>query len=390
MMRKDCDSTRFRRQARPVIALLAAAVLTAPAAAQTVRLWPQAVVVGDTVLLRDVAELSGFDPATEAVLLDLVMQDAPLPGGDGLLSLQDLRPLLAAAAVNMATVRIGGAVECAISRPTTWPGDHDASTGTQDGSGDRSPRGARQATVAAATREAQPTGDQAGAGDKPATLRQAVFDWFHAELARYQGTADVTFHATAAGVLDLSGPAYSFDVRRRSGGALGVVNIEVGVLADGAVVQSVPLRVTVRLVRSVVTARRPINQDAVIRATDVERASISFSRLEGLGLGDEAAVIGQRSRKFLEPGTVIQNDDLEVVPLVTRGQIVTLESVEGGIVIVTSAKCVADGRLGETVVVRDPNQKGVEFEAVVVGPGKVRMGGRAPAVERIVMGSDRP
>ncbi len=364
------------------MAVVVAALVAAPAAdAQSIRLWPQAVVVDDAVRLRDVAEVAGFHAATEAALLDLVVQDAPLPGGAGLVTLDDLRSLLVDSEVNMATVRLGGAVECAIARPTSLPGQPDGGGSATRTAADRPARGAPSAAPAPAVDAAKPA---------DVTLRQAVIDWFQAELGRYQGVADVSFHATAAGVLDLAAPAYTFDIRRRSGGALGQVSLDVGVVADGALVQSVPLRVTVRLIRPVVTARRPINQDAVIRAADVELSPITFSRLDGLGLADAALVVGQRARKFLEPGTVVQADHLEAVPLVTRGQIVTLESVEGGITIVTSAKCAADGRLGETVIVRDPNQKGVEFEAVVVGPGRVRMGGRAPAAERLALGSHRP
>ncbi len=42
---------------------------------------------------------------------------------------------------------------------------------------------------------------------------------------------------------------------------------------------------------------------------------------------------------------------------------------------VTSAKATKDGLLGQTITVRASDNKRVEFDAVVVGVGRVRVGG---------------
>ena len=85
-------------------------------------------------------------------------------------------------------------------------------------------------------------------------------------------------------------------------------------------------------------------------------------------------VIGQRAKRFLSAGTVIEAALLESIPLVTRGQLVTLTSTVGAIRVVTSVTAMKEVRLGETIPVRSVENKRREFEAVVVGPGAVQVG----------------
>ena len=54
--------------------------------------------------------------------------------------------------------------------------------------------------------------------------------------------------------------------------------------------------------------------------------------------------------------------------------IIRWRSVAGAIRVVTTAKAVQDGLLGETVTIRATDNKRVELDAVVVGPGAVEIG----------------
>ena len=57
-----------------------------------------------------------------------------------------------------------------------------------------------------------------------------------------------------------------------------------------------------------------------------------------------------------------------------RGQLVTLASVQGAVRVVTTAKALQDGLLGETITVRAVDNRHVELDAVVVGPVSVQVG----------------
>lgn len=396
MRRKDCDksnhvsgrdrSGRLCRRVWPAVGATLIGLAVTPAGfAGSVRLWPTAAVVDDGVLLTDVSELTGFDPETEQALSDLIVAEAPPAGGTRILHLDLIRSALVAEGANMATVTLRGATQCSVSRPSTpqMPAPAKILPGAGRNGSERvavpgtPPRGVARRV------DSPPTSPAA-----VSTLRQAVIDYFNAELERYGGRAEVVFDSTSEQVLDLSGPPYEFVVRHRKGSPLGLTSIEVEVLAEGGVVQSVPLVVQVTMTRQAVAARRAINQDATIRPADLGLVSLSVKRLDRLGFDNVEMVTGQRARRFIPVGTLIEPGMLEEVPLVQRGELVTLASVVGGVRVVTTAKAAETGLRGELIKVRAADRKGVEFDAVVVGPGAVEVGARSAVGEgaRMAMG----
>jgi flagella basal body P-ring formation protein FlgA len=387
MIRKDCDNMSLACRCRmhegwaqatgfgavPSLLAIALVVLGAPLAeAGTVRMWPSAVVVDESVHLSDIAELSAFDRETERTLASLVVTHAPPPGGSRFISLEMLRSVLAENGANMAAVTLSGATQCTLTRPAV-------AVGRSAAPGSILTTPSRHSGAGASGSRASPPDpkDASASGSAQAgrlTLRQAVIDYFDAELARYGGRADVVFDRTSDQVLGLSGPAYQFRVRRRDGAVLGLVQLAVDVTAEGRVLQTVPLIAQVTMIRRVVVAHRPINQDAAIVASDVELVPVSFTRLDKLGLRDAAQAVGQRAKRFISAGTVLDPAMLETVPLVTRGQLVTLTSVCGSVRVVTTGKAMADGLLGDVIKVRASDNRRIELEAAVVGPGVVQIG----------------
>jgi len=345
------------------------------ARAGTVRMWPSAVVVGDPVRLSDLCELRGLPADEERKLTDLVITEAPPPGGSLVLHIGAIRTALAASGTNMAKLTLAGATQCELSRPAnlapapTISASTSATRVKQEGT----PR--HGGANAGGSHNGEPATEAADA-QKPAemTLRRAVIENLNTELARYGGTAEVIFDRTSEQVLDLSGPAYEFRIRRRDASPLGLCPLEVDVVAAGRTVQTVPLVLQVTMLRRVVVARRAINQGATILAADVEAAPLTFTRLDRIGIEDASFAVGQRAKRFIPAGSVIEGDVLEAVPLVLRGQLVTLTSASGAIRVVTTGKAAADGLRGEVIKVRAADDKHVEFDAVVVGPGEVRVG----------------
>lgn len=396
MMCKDC-----RQQARtPAIAkchavtLLIAAMLVATpiVRAGTVKVWPQAVVVDDAVRLSQIAEITGFSRAEEQTLVNLVVVRSPDPGSATTLDMQAIRQALANSGVNMARLTLRGAVHCSLNRP----GVIEQEDGDQTPAGRESrrrkagARGSRRHT-AGGNRSSMPVSAdgrnpalqrhplEGEHKSSPRTLRQAVIDHFNVGMQRFGGEADVLFVLANEQVLDLQGEVYSFVVRKRRGEDLGRIDVEVAVMQDGREVQRVPVRVDVRLVREVFVARGPVNRGVNIRESDIRRTRMYFSQTRHLGLTDPSDIIGQRSTRFIKAGSVIEKSDLEEMPLVLRGQPVTIESIVGGIKVVTAGKATENGNKGDVITVSDLNKKRVEYDAIVVGVGVVRVGGPPPA-----------
>lgn len=345
--------------------------------AGSVRLWPTAVVVSDTIRLSDLCELKGFDNETEKRILSLIVADPPQPGGSRYVHIEMIRSILATGGVNMAMVTMRGATQCAVTRPVnTVPPVPQAvrrasyTTGHAYQSQTHSLN--RKKNQPIVTPGHKPVQSQRSRQD--ATLRNAVIEFFNRELERYQGRAEVVFDHTSVQVLDLSGPAYTFQIRRRQKLPLGLIPLEVDVVTKGRTVQTIPLMVKVTMIRSCLVARRAINQGATIQSSDVELRPLTFNKIDHLGINDYSVAIGQRAKKFKPAGSVIQRSDIEEVPLVVRGQLVSLTSVSGSVQVVTTARAAANGLLGEIVKIRAADNKRIEFDAIVVGPGKVQIG----------------
>lgn len=369
MRRKDCDKTQWRGLRRHSGARLAVIVVSACAAvgssveqanAGSVRIWATAVVVTDQIHLDDVCELRNFDDASEKALHEAAIGAAPGPGGTLIISQQVIREALRAAGINMATVTVSGSSRCTVTRPAT--------------PAQPSPTAGHKPTTSTARGVGAPGKAASDSPAEPSTLRSAVIDFFNNELQRYDARAEVTFDRTSEQLLNLAGPTYTFRVRGRIGAPLGLIPIDVDVISGDSVVQSVPLVVSVSMLRSVVVARRSINQDATIRPGDVERMPLRFNRTDKIGLATTSQIVGQRAKRFIAAGSMMSLNDVESVPLVVRGQLVTLESAVGGVRVVTTGKATQDGLLGETITVRAADDKRVEFDAVVVGVSRVRIG----------------
>lgn len=394
MNRKDCDNSgkeslrRERRRPRRGAGVdprraaagcfaLAYVLQAGLASGGAIHVWPTAVVVEETIRLTDVAELKGFDDEEARRLLGCSVAASPSPGGSRILRIGEVREALARQGANLARVTLHGAMECAVSRPEASGGLRSKDEGRTATGESASPHGT--ANVASrANREGR-------------TLREAIAAHFDAELAAHGGRAEITFDRTSEAVLELTAPPHEFIIGRRSGNALGLVSIEVEIRSGGRKLQTVPLVIQLAMARPTVVARRAINQSATVTAADVETASMTFQRLDAAGFTESSRVIGQRAKRLIPQGAVIEGELLETAPLVLRGQFVSLTSAVGGIRVVSAGKAMKNGLLGDVIRVRAGDQRDVEFDAVVVGPGAVEVpSGMSVETSRVALGSEGP
>lgn len=379
MTRKDCESSqlknaRWHSQAgawswrtpfiSPVIAILglfATLAVGTSARADSVRIYPTAVVTADQVLIADVCQLRGVEASLAETMNHQLVTDAPVDGGTKIVHMQMIRDALAAGGANMATLIVTGARECTISRPAP-------SKPKEESSADIKAR-----TTKTPSAETTPVTPQAKAVKTPLnkTLRQAVTDDFNREYARRGGTIELEFDRTSGAALELAG--YEFIVRRKPGPRPELALVEVDVMQDQNVVQTVAMTVRATLQRQVAVALRAINQGATIRPADVDLRTMTFNRLDTATIGDLSECIGQRAKRFIAENNVIEPAAIEGVPLVARGQLVTLTSVCGAIRVVSSGRAEREGHLGEMITVRAVDDTKAEYDGVVVGPGKVEL-----------------
>jgi len=211
------------------------------------------------------------------------------------------------------------------------------------------------------------------------------------KLESVGGRVHVRFSANAKNALSLSRPEYDFRVHWRSEPRLGPCSLEVDILQEGQLKQTLPMVVEVSLTLPVVVAARPINRGQVVRESDVQLQACDFFHLDRIGLTDPGMVIGQQARRFIRSGEMIYLRDLKSSPLVRPGDLVTVWSEVGGLKIKTVGKAVEGGTYGETIAVRNESSRQT-FQATVVGPLTVQMhtGMRSIGLAGSLEREDRP
>ncbi len=122
----------------------------------------------------------------------------------------------------------------------------------------------------------------------------------------------------------------------------------------------------------VVVAGRKLRRLHVIEAADVHLQAIRLRHTRRRYLLDPEVVVGKRLTQSLRKGTPIREDQLEIAPLVRRGDRVTITVRSEGLQIVTTGKAKQDGQLGEMIRVMNLDSKKTVF-AEVVTSGDVRI-----------------
>jgi flagella basal body P-ring formation protein FlgA len=155
-----------------------------------------------------------------------------------------------------------------------------------------------------------------------------------------------------------------------------LLSFEVETVSEQGEIETIPVVAEVAVKEDVVVARRSINRGEKVSTRHLKLEARRFTDVRSMGLTDLAAAVGQRSRRLIRVGEMLQPAALETEPFVFRGQAVTVWVRQGALVIRASGRAQQDGRLGDTIDVRrDGSERQAEiFEAVVTGPGTVSMG----------------
>lgn len=302
-------------------------------AAPTVQVWSQAVVQGDRVCLADLASVKDLDALQVEAMMAIEVADAPTAGNFGHIDSEQIRKALTAADINLANLCITGSATCRVfhpAEPTVEP----------------------KAVLAAADMAAANDGVPSQAKEQSRTLEASVREYLDQRLAGYQGRVDVRFGATNRTVLPMAGADMTFHVRSRGNSLLGLTTLDVDVLQGGKIARTIPVLVEVALFKSVVVAVRPINRGAAIRSEDINLQQRRFTRLDDIGLGRVALAVNHQARRFIDRGDMVGVRDVQSLPLVRRGDSVTVWFKRGGLAVSSSAKALKEGAQGERIDVK--------------------------------------
>lgn len=129
------------------------------------------------------------------------------------------------------------------------------------------------------------------------------------------------------------------------------------------------MQAEITVISRYLVASRDLDSGTLIDADMLAFRQGDLSRLPQQAVLDPDEVIGQQTKRALAAGTTIQHHQLRELPLVERGQTVTLEAGGSGFRITREGKAMAPGGLGERIRVRV--SKHTILSGVVVGQARV-------------------
>jgi flagellar basal body P-ring formation protein FlgA len=144
------------------------------------------------------------------------------------------------------------------------------------------------------------------------------------------------------------------------------------VRVDDRVVKNIPLNVEVEALADVVVAVRAMERGMILDKGNVALQKRDMATLPGRTCRNLEEVVGKQVRVGMRGNSPIRSDYLERLPLVKRGQLVTIIAENDKFRITSSGKVKGNGAEGDTVQVQGLNAQ-KDITAVVVDASTVRV-----------------
>lgn len=145
----------------------------------------------------------------------------------------------------------------------------------------------------------------------------------------------------------------------------------VDVLVDGQHYQTVPIWFAVSVPASVLMVKSAMAKHQELSQKDVVEKTFDIARLSGdpLYKGD---LVGKRIVHYMKAGDVITMTDVETVPMVSQGDLVTAFAHYGSVSLAAEGIALMDGNVSQIIEVRNPGS-GETYNARVIGNNQVRV-----------------
>ena len=148
----------------------------------------------------------------------------------------------------------------------------------------------------------------------------------------------------------------------------GRTTVRVAIHHDGSPLRAVAVVFTVTPYATVAIAGRAWERGDIIDPAQVKFAERAMPNLRGAPVTTAAMLAGKRATRLILNDGVITADMLEAVPVINRGEEVTVTVLRGGVNISTRARAREEGFPGETIKLTNLDS-GKLITAEVAAPG---------------------
>ena len=306
-----------------LLALVAMLFWATPAMADTIKLRPEAFVKGPSIVLGDIADVEGEQSATISAI-DL--GSAAQPGSSKRFNATMLASRLRNAGVDPAVVQISGAL----------------------------------------TANAVTMSNQLARGTMVESLRDYILanmPWKpeNAEIDIPEPFDDVVVPDGNMAIEWHMNPQYHF---------VGSGGFRADIKVDGKTIRSVMMRANINAYEEVLVAKSEVQRGKPAREQDFELRKNLLLNGSSEFIKDSAQLEGLIAKKSLFPGQVIKPSDFEAPIAIKRGQVISVETRAGGLLIQSQAVALADARIGDLVQCNNPSSSQT-FQGLVREDGAV-------------------
>ena len=152
----------------------------------------------------------------------------------------------------------------------------------------------------------------------------------------------------------------------------GSAGLSVIVRQAGRVVQNLSVRVDVEAFTDMVVTTRQIDRGGVLSEADLALQKKDLADVRGRYLGRIEDAVGKKVRITLKANSALRNDQLEKVPIIKTGQLVTIVVENESMKITATGKAKSSGGEGDIVSVQNLHSL-KELPARVIDSGTVQI-----------------
>lgn len=156
-------------------------------------------------------------------------------------------------------------------------------------------------------------------------------------------------------------------------GGWGPVSIVLIVRVNGAVEKNLSLRLQVDARTEMVVASRQLLAGTVLSAADLQLQQRDIAQAGGQHISSIDDVLGKKLKTAVRSGAPLRGNQLERVPVVRSGQLVTIVAEHAGLRITVTGRAKSSGGVGDLIKVENISSR-KEFPARVVDSATVEAG----------------
>jgi flagella basal body P-ring formation protein FlgA len=153
----------------------------------------------------------------------------------------------------------------------------------------------------------------------------------------------------------------------------GSANLAVVVRQRDRVVLNTSVQVEVEALSDMVVALRQLDHGTIISGTDVAVQQRDVASVAGKYTRDLDAIVGRRARTSIKANAAIRTDQVEKVPIIKSGQMVTIVAENEVMKVTVAGRAKGSGAEGDTIMVQNLSSL-KDIPATVINATTVQVG----------------